>query len=87
MTPASLNDPLKEEMGKFHPTWDFADFDCFIEYTITDMGTIKKVISDPDWPKAVENQDDWVDTSRALLSVGYSTPYLLETGEVVNLAK
>ncbi|GAP92556.1 putative dimeric alpha-beta barrel [Rosellinia necatrix] len=87
VTPESLNTGLKEEMSKFRPTWEFADFDCFIEYTLADMGVIKKVMSDPDWPKAIEQQDDWVDMTKALLSVGYSTPYLLETGEVVNLSK
>ncbi|GAW13746.1 hypothetical protein ANO14919_031350 [Xylariales sp. No.14919] len=87
VTPESLNGALKEEMEKFRPTWNFADFDCFIEYTITDLQVIKNVISDPDWPKAIENQDDWVDTTKALLSVGYSTPYLLKTGEVVNMPK
>ncbi|KAI0420901.1 hypothetical protein F5X98DRAFT_311591 [Xylaria grammica] len=87
VTPESLNGALKEEMEKFRPTWNFADFDCFIEYTINDLQVIKNVISDPDWPKAIENQDDWVDTTKALLSVGYSTPYLLKTGEVVNMPK
>ncbi|KAI1419259.1 hypothetical protein F5Y12DRAFT_278364 [Xylaria sp. FL1777] len=87
VTPSSLNSALKDEMGKFRPTWDFADFDCFIEYTINDLQVIKNVISDPDWPTAIANQDDWVDTSKALLSVGYSTPYLLQTGEVVNMPK
>ncbi|RWA13467.1 hypothetical protein EKO27_g1634 [Xylaria grammica] len=87
VTPESLNGALKAEMEKFRPTWDFADFDCFIEYTINDLQVIKNVISDPDWPKAIENQDDWVDTTKALLSVGYSTPYLLKTGEVVNMPK
>jgi hypothetical protein len=46
---------------------------------------IKDVMSDPDWPAAIKDQDDWVDYTKALLSLGYSTPYLLKTGEVVNM--
>ncbi|KAK3326510.1 hypothetical protein B0H66DRAFT_589111 [Apodospora peruviana] len=87
VTPAALNGALKEEVGKFRPTWDFADFDCFIEYTIPDMQTIKNVMGDPDWAVAIKDQDDWVDMERALVSLGYCTPYLLKTGEVVNLKK
>ncbi|RYP50621.1 hypothetical protein DL768_003903 [Monosporascus sp. mg162] len=34
VTPASLNGALKQEVGKLPPRWDFADFDCFIEYTV-----------------------------------------------------
>ncbi|KAI1122381.1 hypothetical protein F5Y10DRAFT_287266 [Nemania abortiva] len=74
-------------MRKIQPTWDVADFDCFIEYTIRDMETISKVMSDKEWSTAIKDQEDWVDVKRALVSVGYSTPYLLETGEVVNMAK
>ncbi|KFA63345.1 hypothetical protein S40285_09943 [Stachybotrys chlorohalonatus IBT 40285] len=84
-TPAGPNEALKAELGQFRPTWDFADFDCFLEYTIPDAQAIKNVMSDPDWPAAIKDQDDWVDTSKALLSLGYHTPYLLKTGEVVNM--
>lgn len=74
-------------MGKFRPTWDFADFDCVLEYTIPNVAAIKNVMSDPDWATAIKDQEDWVDTSKALVSLGYSTPYLLENGEVVNMPK
>ncbi|RYP56993.1 hypothetical protein DL770_010785 [Monosporascus sp. CRB-9-2] len=47
VTPASLNGALKQEVGKLRPSWDFADFDCFIEYTIPDVEAIKNVMSDP----------------------------------------
>ncbi|KAI1635699.1 hypothetical protein F4809DRAFT_427955 [Biscogniauxia mediterranea] len=87
VTPASLNGALKAEMSKLRPSWDFADYDCIIEYTLPSVETIKKVMSDPDWPVAVKDQDDWVDMSKALLSLGHCTPYLLETGEVVNMSK
>ncbi|EMR69404.1 hypothetical protein UCREL1_3588 [Eutypa lata UCREL1] len=87
VTPAPLNGALKQEMGKFRPTWDFADFDCVLEYTIPNMQVIKNVMSDPDWSAAIKGQEDWVDTTKTLVSLGFSTPFLLETGEVVNMAK
>ncbi|KAI1746036.1 hypothetical protein F4680DRAFT_400102 [Xylaria scruposa] len=87
VTPASLNGALKQAMEKARPTWDVADYDCIIEYTLPDMQAIPNVMSDPGWQAAIADEDAWVDTTRALLSVGYSTPYLLETGEVVNLPK
>ena len=87
VTPNSLNSALKQEMGKLQPSWDFADFDCFIEYTIPDIQTIKNVMSDPDWATAIKDQGEWVDLSKALVSLGYSTQYLLETGEVINMPK
>jgi hypothetical protein len=78
---------MKEQLGKMRPTWEFADFDCVIEYTLPGVEAIQKVMADPDWPAAIKDQDDWVDTERALVSLGYNTPYLLETGEIVNMAK
>jgi len=78
---------MKQELEKFRPSWDTADFDCCIEYTIPDLQVLQNVISDPDWLVAVKDEEDWVETTKALVSVGYSTPYLLETGEVVNMPK
>jgi hypothetical protein len=78
---------MKEELGKYRPAWDFAEFDCFIEYTMPDLQSIKNVMADPDWPAAVKDEDYWVDPSKALASFGYATPYLLANGEVVNLLK
>lgn len=39
---------------------------------------------DPEWLEIVQDQVDWVDTSRALVSLGYYTQYISE-GEVVSL--
>ncbi|ATZ53974.1 hypothetical protein BCIN_10g00030 [Botrytis cinerea B05.10] len=86
VTPAAPNDQMKQVLGQFRPTWEYADFDCFIEYLLPDLESVTKLLTDPDWPAAIKNQDDWVDMSRALVSVGYETPYLLD-GEIVNLAK
>lgn len=78
---------MKQVLGKFRPGWDYADFDCFIEYLLPDLQAVTNILTDPDWPAAIKDQDDWVDMSRALVSVGYETPYLLESGEIVNLPK
>lgn len=50
------------------------------------MQAIENVMSDPDWLEAIKDQDDFVDMSRALVTIGYETVYLSETGEVVNMA-
>ena len=69
-----------------HPTWQVADYDCLIEYTLPSAQTIENVMTDPEWIEAVQDQEDWVDTSKALLSVGYHTQYLSD-GKVINLPK
>jgi hypothetical protein len=51
------------------------------------LETITNVLSDPEWAEVLKDQDEWVDTSRALVSVGHFTPYLLESSEVVNVKK
>lgn len=81
-----MNDALKQEIGQLRQSWDFADFDCFIEYTLPDVETIKKIMGDPEWLIAVKDQEDWVQVSKALVSLGYSTPYVLN-GKPVNLSK
>ncbi|KAI1328159.1 hypothetical protein F5Y16DRAFT_369570 [Xylariaceae sp. FL0255] len=87
VTPPGLNGAIKEQMIKMRPTWDFAEYDFVIEYTIPDMAAIGSVLQDPEWHAAVADQDQWVDTSKALVSVGYATPYLLQTGEIVNVPR
>lgn len=82
-----MNNLLKEQMSKSRTGWDYADFDCFIEYIIPSVETIGAVQSDPDWPATLKDEDKWLDASRALASLGQVTPYLLRTGEVVNMAK
>jgi hypothetical protein len=81
-----MNDALKQEFVQLRPSWDIADFDCFIEYTLPDVGTIKNIMSDPEWLIAAKKQDDWIQVSKALVSVGFSTPYVLN-GKPVNLPK
>lgn len=81
-----MNDALQQEIGQIRPSWDFADFDCFIEYTLPDVETIKKIMADPEWLIAVKDQEDWVQLSKALVSLGHSTPYVLN-GKPVNLPK
>lgn len=83
MTPPSLNTALKQDVGETRPSWDVADFDCFIEYTLPNAAVIKNIMSDPDWAAALKDQDDWVDVPKALVSLGYSTTYLRD-GKPVN---
>ncbi|KAJ5656775.1 Dimeric alpha-beta barrel [Penicillium longicatenatum] len=83
VTPPSLNNALKQDIEGFRPTWDFAQFDCFIEYTLPNVDTIMKVMTDPDWQVAVQDQDKWVDIPKALVSVGYSTGNLLNKDRVM----
>ena len=73
-------------MAIAQPTWQVADYDCIIEYTLPDTHTIMSVMTDPEWAEAVKDQVDWVDTSKALLSLGEHTQYLHE-GEIVDVAK
>ncbi|KAI0873969.1 hypothetical protein GGS24DRAFT_501320 [Hypoxylon argillaceum] len=59
-TPADLNAKLKATFGGHRATWDYADFDCFIEYTLEKVENIDGILGD--WAKSIANQDDWVDT-------------------------
>ncbi|KAK8022410.1 hypothetical protein PG993_013177 [Apiospora rasikravindrae] len=86
-TPAPLNSMLKETLSKTRAGWDCVDFDCFIEYVLPSVETMHAVTADPDCPAALKGEDKWLDTSRALASMGRITPYLLRTGELVNMAK
>lgn len=51
------------------------------------MQSIKNVMADPEWLGAVKDEEHWVNTSKALATVGYVTQYLLPSGETVNLPK
>ena len=70
-------------MASVHPTWQVADYDCIIEYTLPSAETIEAVMTDAEWIEALQDQVDWVDTSRALVSLGYHTQYFSE-GKVVH---
>ncbi|KAK6956868.1 hypothetical protein Daesc_002150 [Daldinia eschscholtzii] len=60
VTPAVLNEAVKQEVGKAQPTWTFAKWDCYVEYTLPNLETIKNVTSDPEWHMAVKDEEDWV---------------------------
>ncbi|KAF3021626.1 hypothetical protein E8E14_014061 [Neopestalotiopsis sp. 37M] len=51
------------------------------------MAVAIPMVRSPDWPKALADEEKWVDTSRALASLSQITPYLLRTGKVVNMTK
>ncbi len=73
-------------MAILRPTWQVADFDCFIEYTLPSAQTIENIMTDPEWIDVLQDQEDWVDTSRSLLSLGYHTQYFSE-GKAINLSQ
>ncbi|KAJ5232892.1 hypothetical protein N7468_005848 [Penicillium chermesinum] len=84
VTPPAMNLSLKEEMAPIKPSWDFAGYDCVIEYIVPSFQIMRNIMSDPGWQESLKDQDDWVDGPKALLSIGHSIPYLLN-GEAVNL--
>jgi hypothetical protein len=40
---------------------------------------------DPEWHATQKNQGEFLDSSKNLISLGFITPFLLESGEVVNI--
>lgn len=62
--------------------------DCVLEYQVEDLRQLFAMIHDPEWiEKAAKDENEWVDLSKAEVHFGFDTPYLLETGDIVNLAK
>lgn len=62
-----MNAELKASMSEgYSAAWAYADFDCFIEYTLKDAKSISEFLSDPGWAISIEHQEEWVDTSKAL---------------------
>ncbi|KFY17117.1 hypothetical protein V492_00894 [Pseudogymnoascus sp. VKM F-4246] len=55
VTPPTLNGAMNEEVGKYRPAWDFADFYCFVEYTVPYVQSID-VMAGPAWPTAVKDE-------------------------------
>lgn len=70
-------------MAIVQPTWEVADYDCIIEYSLPNPQIIESVQTDPEWLDAVADQEDWVDTSKSLLTLGCHTQYLSE-GKVLD---
>ena len=68
---------MKSELQEHRPGWQFADFDCFIEYQFPTLETIRGFIADPEWQEVLKDQRDWVDIPKALISLGHSTSYVL----------
>ncbi|KAI0477923.1 hypothetical protein GGR56DRAFT_639375 [Xylariaceae sp. FL0804] len=85
ITPPPINAQLKQEIGAARPTWDFADYDCVIEYVMPNPDAIKAVMGDPEWPISLKEEPDYLDASKALISLGYVKPYMLPSGELVNM--
>ncbi|KAJ5113476.1 hypothetical protein N7456_002010 [Penicillium angulare] len=86
VTPPSLNDSMRESLAEYQPSWQVADFDCFIEYQFPSMEAISAFMTDPEWAEVLEDQVDWVDIPKALVSFGHSTSYMLN-GKPVNVPR
>ncbi|ROW12543.1 hypothetical protein VMCG_00504 [Cytospora schulzeri] len=84
--PAVLSLFKKHNISKY--TLDMGGLDAVLEYWLHDLNDLKALVADPDWAaKAVEDEDKCCDLSRSRVHIGFDTPYLLESGEVINLPK
>lgn len=86
VTPPPMNDALKQELGPIRPGWEFADYDCIIEYIFPGMETINNLLSDPEWHATLKDQDNWVDVPKATVSLGHRTVYM-ENGEPTSVVE
>ncbi|EED17397.1 conserved hypothetical protein [Talaromyces stipitatus ATCC 10500] len=84
--------PLATPVFKKHGVISYTLFDTpsslnepLKEYLMPDQQAMANMLADPEWHASVKDQEKFVDTSKALLSVGYAIPYLTESGEVLNL--
>lgn len=81
-----MNEAFGAELAKIRPGWEMGGFDALLEYWLRDLNDLKGLLADPEWAaKAVKDEDKWCDLSKSTLHIGFDTPYLLETGEAVNL--
>lgn len=82
-TPPDLNEVAKEKLGGIHPTWEFASYDCVVEYIMPDLATVAKMTADPEWAVATKFEGEWIDDEKGLVSVGYVSTHLLPSGEIL----
>ncbi|ROW13953.1 hypothetical protein VPNG_04077 [Cytospora leucostoma] len=87
VTPPTINETFGAELAKIRPGWGIGGFDAVLEYWLHDLNDLKGLLTDPEWAGAVKDEDKWCDLSTSTVHIGFDTPYLLETGEVVNLPK
>ena len=80
-----MNEFAKEKLGGIHPTWEFAPYDCVIEYVMPDLSTVSNMVADPEWPVVMKYEEEWIDDKKGLVSVGYVAPHLLPSGEILKI--
>lgn len=80
-----MNEFAKEQIGGIHPTWEFATYDCVVEYIMPDLATVGKMTADPEWAVATKDEGEWVDDKKGLVSVGYVAQHLLPSGEILEI--
>ena len=62
-----------------------SDCDFVLEHWVYDLESIVKLSSDPEWfGEVLKDGEDWLDTSRSNIYIGYDTTYL-EDGAIKNL--
>ncbi|GFF75231.1 hypothetical protein IFM53868_01529 [Aspergillus udagawae] len=85
-TDPKISSTFQAEVHQVPPGWKVNDCDLLLEYWVYDLEDIKDLASDPEWIQtALGDGNDWLDTSKSTICVGYDTTYV-EYGAVVNVA-
>ncbi|MCJ1327598.1 hypothetical protein MMC10_004269 [Thelotrema lepadinum] len=72
-------------VDQVRPGWKVSDCDFVLEHWVYDLESIVKLSSDPEWfGEVLKDGEDWLDTSRSNIYIGYDTTYL-EDGAIKNL--
>ncbi|KAL4875390.1 hypothetical protein BJY04DRAFT_224057 [Aspergillus karnatakaensis] len=65
--------------------WKVNDCDIVLEYWLSDSKSVKTLSSVPKWVSAtLEGGDDWLDTSRSTVRIGFDEITYLEYGSLKN---
>ncbi|KAI1459959.1 hypothetical protein F4805DRAFT_472536 [Annulohypoxylon moriforme] len=76
---------FRAELDKVKPSWVVSDADLVIEYWLPSLSVLKDLHTDPEWnEKAVKGQDNWLDSSKTLVHIGYETVYMGD-GNIFNI--
>lgn len=76
---------FQNEVDQVRPGWKVNDCDLVLEYWVYDLESMKNLASDPEWNQtALGDENDWLDTSRSTIRIGYDTTYL-DYGAIMNV--
>ncbi|KAI1800061.1 hypothetical protein F4811DRAFT_54721 [Daldinia bambusicola] len=82
-TPSASPAPLEAVIAP-RPGYKVDNYDVVLNYYAPSLDNIVSLLADPECgARATEPEEAWIDTSRALLKIGYETVYL-DDGEIVN---